>query len=60
MKETEIGGYFITERLLDDGGYELSTTAFNMGERYKERRRYKHKPSLIDYTRFVQSVTNNQ
>ena len=56
MRETEFGGYRITERPLENGWYELSTLAFSMGEEWREKRRYDHKPDITDYTRFVKQI----
>lgn len=60
MRETEFGGYHITERPLENGWYELSTMAFSMGEEYRESKRLDHKPNLTDYARFVQGVEGNK
>ena len=60
MRITDFGGYDITEKKLDNGWYELSTTAFSMGEEYRERRRFDHKPYIEDYVSFVQEVNRNK
>ena len=60
MRETEFGGYHITERPLENGWYELSTMVFSMGEEYRESKRFDHKPNLTDYVRFVQGVEGNK
>ena len=60
MRETEYGGYHITERPLGNGWYELSTLAYSMGEEYREHKRYDHKPNITDYTHFVQGVESHK
>lgn len=60
MRETEVGGYYITERPLDNGWYELSTMAYSMGEEYRESKRYDHKPNNEDYTSFVSEVESHK
>lgn len=60
MRETEFGGYHITERPLENGWYELSTMAYSMGEEYRESKRYDHKPTEYDYQKFLNMVENNR
>ena len=60
MRETEFGGYQITERPLANGWYELATITDSMGEVYRDSMRFDHKPSLLDYTKFVQRTERNR
>ena len=60
IKLTNFGGYEIAERTLDNGWYELSTMATEMGESYRESKRYDHTPSITDYTNFVQEVEHHK
>lgn len=50
----------IVERQLDNGWYELSMMVMSMGEEYKERQRYDHKPTDSDYQKFMQKVEHNR
>ena len=56
MKETNLGGYDITERRLDNGWYELSTLAYSMGEGYRESKRFDHQPTIEDYAKFLSRI----
>ena len=49
MKETNLGGYDITERRLSNGWYEVSTLADSMGEVYRDSMRFDHQPTIEDY-----------
>lgn len=56
MKETNLGGYDITERRLSNGWYEISTLADSMGEVYRDSMRFDHQPTIEDYAKFLSRI----
>ena len=59
-KHTNLNGYLVTETTLDNGWYELSTFVCSMGEQYRERKRYDHKPTEGDYMSFMSHVESTR
>ena len=56
----KIGDYYIHERQLKNGWYELSAMAWSMGEEYMERKRFDYRPQEEDYRKFVQYIEGNK